>query len=461
MRSRNGLTLILAALCLAAGAGYCQYVEDSIDVGGWNQSGLVYNSRAGVVYGRCYYGDNFFAIACSTNELVAQIPLMGPIATAYASTVNKAYCTFSYHGGDSVLVVDGSTHQRIKAVRIDGAYLPVWDSVSNRLYISCFDYDEIAVFDCGTDSVLERIPIPGEPVKMAINTKRRKLYVQNDYDMTVSVIDMNTNQVIRNVYVGSWFFCAAYSEVADKYYCNGTQGVAVICGAGDTLIRQIRLPQGYLAKAMVSVEPESLVMVATYSGGADSVFMLDVGRNEVRSAIRVGSSPKALVYSMATHLVYCANSGWDNLSVIAEDGSKVLSQVAVGDGPMALCVCSGEEKLYVGHGGMTNMVYAVCDRLGVAEEAGSFAEIGYERWRAAPSPFSSQVWLERVGKGRAPAAVSVYSQDGRFVRGLAEGQGGRYVWNGRDTRERRVAPGVYFAVVTGSQLERVRLVKAE
>jgi len=354
---------MLGSLLAAVGRG--QEVIDSVDVGGWNVAGLTYNSRAGVVYGGCFYGHNFFAISCSTDKIVSQIPVV-PRDIAYAPLVNKAYCGFS----DSILVVDGSTHTRIGAIPTLNAGFFAMDTLTNRLYFTCYYDDKVGVLDCVSDTVLTYISIPGEPVHLTINTRRRKLYCQNNYNMTVSVIDMNANQVIRNVYTGSWYMSECYSEAVDKYYCgfaNGPSGVTVIDGATDSVIKLIPLPQGYAAEAMVSIEPESLVMVAAYSGGSDSVFSVDVRNDSISAAVRV-RRPVALAHSPRAHVVYCAaGSTSSDLAVIAEDGSRVMSYVGVGSGPHALLVVPRYEKLYVGHGGPTNMLYIVRDRVGISE----------------------------------------------------------------------------------------------
>ncbi len=108
--------LALLAVGLTAGAGVGQEVIDSVDVGGWNVAGLTFNSRAGVVYGGCFYiRSNVFAIDCASNAIVAQIDLPHPGDLAYAPVVNKAYCGFFNRGEDSILVIDGSSHSRIKA----------------------------------------------------------------------------------------------------------------------------------------------------------------------------------------------------------------------------------------------------------------------------------------------------------------------------------------------------------
>jgi len=361
---------LVAVLLGLAGIAWAQEVIDSVDVGGWNVDGLTYNSRAGVVYGRCYYGHSVFAIDCSTDQLVAQIPLIYPIDVAYSSTSNKAYCTFSYHEEDSVLVIDGASHTRLRALALYGAYLLLWDSVSNRMYVNCFTGgpdDCVAVIDCETDSVVATVPIPGEPVHLTLNTRRRKLYCQNDYDMTVSVIDMNTNLVIRNVYTGSPYFAQCYSAAADKYYTNGLRGVAVIDGATDSVIKHVVLPQGYLASGIAAVDQENRAFVATSASGPEGLYVLDTEVDTIVSFLATGRSPAALTFSVASGVVYCANRSSDNVSVVVGDGSRVLSTMAVADYPQDLLVCPSFEKLYVGHGGETNMVYVVRDRLGVTE----------------------------------------------------------------------------------------------
>ena len=358
--------LLLLGLALSAGVGIGQEVIDSVDVGGWNVAGLTYNSRAGVVYGRTLYAGSFFALDCSTNQIVSRIPLWAPNSVAFSVTSEKAYCTFyAGQGEDSVLVVDGNTHSRLRAIPMPGATWPIWDSVSNRLYVNCYVENQVAVLDCRTDSVITYIELRGEPVGQTINPRHRKLYVHCDSDASLAVIDLETSQVRCYVYPGSLWYASCYSEVADKYYCDGAQGVAVIDGATDSVIKQIRLPQGYGPAAMVSVESESLVMVSTNSGGSDSVFVVDVANDSVVNVLHVGRQPSALAYSPRSRLVYCTSAIWDDLSVIAADGSRVLSHVRVGDGPQCLAVCLDFEKLYVGCG--RQWVYVVRDRVGISE----------------------------------------------------------------------------------------------
>jgi len=69
-----------------------------------------------------------------------------------------------------------------------------------------------------------------------------------------------------------------------------------------------------------------------------------------------------------------------------------------------------------------------------------------------PNPFNpaTTIELRLPGAGHGEVTLSVYSPSGRLVTTLFAGvlsdQGGRFVWDGRDTRGGRVASGVYFVV---------------
>jgi DNA-binding beta-propeller fold protein YncE len=86
----------------------------------------------------------FSAISCDSNKLIKSLPLSGAFAVTYDSIDNKAYCTF----GDSLLVVDGATHSRIKSLPMAVATTPVWDPATDRLYVSCQTTNSIAVVHC-------------------------------------------------------------------------------------------------------------------------------------------------------------------------------------------------------------------------------------------------------------------------------------------------------------------------
>lgn len=74
----------------------------------------------------------------------------------------------------------------------------------------------------------------------------------------------------------------------------------------------------------------------------------------------------------------------------------------------------------------------------------------------APTPCSGSTTLTlTLGVDASRARVAIYSVDGRLVTPLQDGpvEAGEheFVWDGRDGNGRRVASGVYFAVVTADE----------
>jgi DNA-binding beta-propeller fold protein YncE len=300
---------------------------------------------------------------------------------------------------------------------------PIWDAASNRLYINCFAEDHVAVLDCRTDSIIDEIHVR-EPVGLTINTLRRKLYVHSWANSSLAVIDLVTNSVMTYVRPGSDVYASCYVAAVDKYYCNGEGGLAAVDGATDSIVRQIPLPQGFATTAMEGVEPESLVMVAAFSGNSDSVFTVDARGDSVRCAVTV-RAPFALVYSPYSNVLYCTNGrNSNNLSVVSADGSRVLSYVAVGEGPQSLLVCPAHERLYVGHGGMTTKIYVVRDRVGLSEAAP----------RAVDKSDPAAVLASDVYEHLGPTPAILLDASGRRA---ADVRPGRNDVTG-------LAPGVYF-----------------
>ncbi len=460
---RPGWIATAIAPCLLVAAGHTQWIEDSINCGGPWVGSMVYNSRADVVYGASEQPGIIFTISCDSNKVISSIYLHWPHCVTYASSVNKAYCTvYNNHESDSVLVIDGFTHERIKAIPLDWARVPIWDSVSDQVFVSCGEENKVAVIDCATDSVIDRIRVGQYPIGLDINDRHRKLYVRNDDSETVSIVDLETNEVIETIRLSGAPEAGCYCAAVDKYYCSAGIAVAVIDGAGDSLIKEIPLPYGNRAKSLIAVEAHELVMVGGSTGGWDSVFVLDAEGDSVVAMHPVGRGPRGLVWSPATDLVYVANGYSDDISVIAGNGSAVLCSLPVAHGPFVFVSAPRHERLYLGHLG-SRMVYVIKDRAGGVHDGSDVTVEPLCLLRARPSHFVGRAVIEYCGAADVPVKLVVYAQDGRLVRrlsaGAARGERQRYVWDGRDEKGNRVPRGVYTVMACGANPCRTKVVK--
>lgn len=168
-QGRRHCLLAVALLgCLLVATGRSQYIEDSIDVGGGWVGSLAYNSREDVLYGRCEQASIFFAISCDSNKVINSFSLRRPRQMAYGSIGNRAYCPYEGAGEESLAFIDGQTHALVKKIGMPGATTAVWDSASNRVYVSCQSTNKVAVVDCATDSLLRTYPSGPAPSRCTL-----------------------------------------------------------------------------------------------------------------------------------------------------------------------------------------------------------------------------------------------------------------------------------------------------
>jgi YVTN family beta-propeller protein len=456
---------LVAALSLIAAVGrvYPQWVEDSIDVPGAWVGSLVYNSREDVIYGASEQGF-FFAISAESNRVVAQYPLRGAFKICYDSVDNKAYASYYGSDQDSLAVIDGTSHQVVKRMEMPGATMPVWDPVSDRVYVSCQTVGKVAVLDARSDSLLCYISVGAYPIKMHMNTLRRKLYVQNSDAGTVSVINLLTNQVIKTIVVGGIPNAGYYSRRADKYYCSspsGTGRVAVIDGRGDSVLTRIPLPAHGEALSMDGDERIATVVMGVSTDSGNHAYFMNALNDSVLSVLNTGRDPYAMLFNPSSGLVYSANSSSSTVSVMTGDGSSLVTTLPVGGAPFVLAAVPRHQRIYVGHLNC-NRVLVIKDTVERPPEGQPSEPDTVTGLRLSPSPFRDRLSIVS-GTTVTADEVRIFGEDGRLMRvlNMTKSASGvlRSSWDGRDSRGRSVPAGVYFVEAAG--IARAKVVKLE
>jgi len=452
---RHCLSVALVTVCLLAATGRAQYVEDSVQVPGAWVGGMAYNSREDVIYGACEYR-GFFAISCDSNRVVSQFPLYGALSVCYDSLDNKAFCTYhDWQWHDSLLVVDGITHSRVKAISIPGATRAVWDPVADRVYVSCQNSSQVAVVDCATDSLLNYVPVGRCPLKLYLNVSGRKLYVLNYDDYSVSIVDLNKSLVIKTIAIGGCEVNAGYySPRVGKFYCAGDESVVVIDGRSDSVVATIPVAEYGVVEAVTGSDKRDVVVVSVY---ADEgwLYAIDARKDTVVAAMNTGHAVvEAIHWCSPSDRFYCASSfSITEVIVLSGDGRQNLMSLPVANSPFVIAESPVQRRLYVGHLG-SSKVYVIHDAT-TAWPEGQGREPDADTasaLRLDPSPFHDQ--LSITGGISVPAGeVRVFAEDGRLVRSLnaAKSAGGalRLTWDGKDSRGRSVPPGVYVVTAVG------------
>ncbi|MEW5811642.1 MAG: hypothetical protein AB1925_19580 [Actinomycetota bacterium] len=132
-----------------------------------------------------------------------------------------------------VSVIDRATNMVVGALQVSpGALTATQDGT--RVYLSHGDtpsHYSVSVLDASTKSILATIAVPGGApgaysggFNLLASPDGKKLYVLNQSDSRVSVIDTATNQVVSTSDLGYWYGDAAISRDGTKLYRTDTSG---------------------------------------------------------------------------------------------------------------------------------------------------------------------------------------------------------------------------------------------
>lgn len=110
--------------------------------------------------------------------------------------------------------------------------------LTERVYITSRDTDQLLVLDGATQALLAAIPVGEEPFGVAVNPATNRVYVAGFGDGRLSVIDGAANQVITELALGPRLSYVGVDTATNRIYVtsHGLPGVFVIDGADNSVL---------------------------------------------------------------------------------------------------------------------------------------------------------------------------------------------------------------------------------
>jgi YVTN family beta-propeller protein len=203
-------------------------------------------------------------------------------------------------------------------------------SDGSKYYVPVLDAPSVAVYDTGTNDLIDHLPIGYNALGIAVSHDGTRLYAANwgktGDQSTVSVVDLTTGKDIAII-------------PADQY----PLGVAVSPGGAK-------------------------VYVAT--GRSNTVWVIDAATNTVAAKIPVGTFPQGVAIS-PDGMVYVANQDDNSVSVINPVSKSVVNTIRVGTNPVAFGSFIQPGPLFAGTPRQSNCISVSVATL--SERWGSFA----------------------------------------------------------------------------------------
>jgi YVTN family beta-propeller protein len=171
------------------------------------------------------------------------------------------------------------------------------------------------------------------------------VYVANNDDNTVSVIQTSRNKVIATRNVGMWPEGLTTSPTGEYVYVvnTGDDSLSVIQTTDNSVVEVINVGEWPYGVA-VSPSGESIYVSNT---GDNTVSVIRAHDNTVIATIKVGTRPIGIVVTPDGKYVYVATSKDNEVSVIRTSDNTVVARVEVGKWPWGISMTPSGEYVYV------------------------------------------------------------------------------------------------------------------
>ena len=215
----------------------------------------------------------------------------------------------------------------LTSAQIEIGELPIEVYTSaDTTYVANFRSNTVSVIDSDTNTVIKDIHVRDGPRFIEALAGGGDVYVANFRSNTVSVIDSDTNTVIKNITVGDRPRFIEALAGGDVYVANsGSDSVSVINPANNTVIKNIKV--GAYPSSIHRYE--DVVYVA--NSDSNSVSVINLVNNTVIKNITVGAYPISITTSM--NVIYVANGESNTVSVINPANNTVIKNITVGASP--------------------------------------------------------------------------------------------------------------------------------
>jgi YVTN family beta-propeller protein len=208
----------------------------------------------------------------------------------------------------------------------------------------------VLVIDSHNNEIVKNIPIgrqgEGQGI-IAYNPKNGNMYVGNDLDKTISVIDSKSNQVVKTIHLSGSPSAIAYNpKNGNMYVAGGASNVVSVIDPNNN-VKPIS-GVGNIPNAIAFNPKNGNMYVA--GGFSKSIFVIDSKYNNITNIpLGVGPNavPNAIAYNPKNGNMY-VTIGFDNVvKVIDSISNKVVDTIPVRQGAFKIALDPIDNDMYV------------------------------------------------------------------------------------------------------------------
>jgi DNA-binding beta-propeller fold protein YncE len=198
-------------------------------------------------------------VDAATLEVRARLgPIGYPDGIAYAPDSKRIFVSDESRAGRE-LVIDAATNRVVGSIELGGeAGNTLYDPGSHCILVAVQTRNEVVAINPLTDSIIGRYPLSGarHPHGLSIDPARRLLFVANEGNATILVVDLATMQVLATHRVGEAPDVLAIDPGLARLYVASESGTVSVFGIRDrglVPLGELRIPGAHT----VAVDPST------------------------------------------------------------------------------------------------------------------------------------------------------------------------------------------------------------
>jgi len=216
---------------------------------------------------------------------------------------------------------------------------------TNRVYVANNIDNTVSVVDIATNEVIQVIPVGQGSGAVEFNPNTNRLYVSNGGSNNLSVIDTTTNSVIDTIIVGNGPSGMAIDTDANLIYVVKDAGdVQVIDGLTNTVIDTIILPGVSLISITLDFNNQKGFVTDFFT---KTISVIDLTTNTVVDTIDAEDGPARIVINPDTDTAYATMFLDGVVLVIDTQTNGIIKTIQVESGPLGAVFNPNNNKVYV------------------------------------------------------------------------------------------------------------------
>lgn len=315
---------------------------------------LVLNSKEGKLYALGASKDSLAVKKLETSQ-AQEIPVEGRrfLAAELNEADNQLYLLDSVN--KELAVLDCSSDRILAKVKVgaDPRDISV-NEKAGRIYINNFFGQSVTVIDAKNLSVVTTISFPSGayPNKVAINNLSGRLYIPVLNLNKIIIVEAATNKIIKEIEAGGRNPDSASVNLKanEIYFLNPeSNNLAVVDGATDSL--SAVLPPQAKAGNPVFSQPVNIAfdyqknLVYVLNNLSGTMTIIDGRTNRPWKVVPVGQNPRAV--GLTNEKLYVVNADDDSVTVLSRKDFSPLDTLEVGSGPGAIAVNKRADKIFI------------------------------------------------------------------------------------------------------------------